>query len=248
MTTKQPKTPPKISVRIWEPLVKQFDGAIRASGLRRDAYLDKVLEIELPRLDSEVCLPNSPVAQAYIAAKLDALERKLVSFTLKPELVGQLNAICERKRIVRDAFFNRLYLLLAAKSGVIDRLMFAGNGEWRNEVWSERRNDGPFFQNCFHPLRGVIDPLWAIRTGLEDLLEGLEEVPNPNGEGTIFVDRNALHGGIRPPAMVYTVPWSTEFKDVVDLSGFNCYLADWEVPGTSEQVTAAKSLDDILAL
>ena len=247
MATKQPTTPPKISVRIWEPLVKQFDTAIRESCLRRDAYLDAVLKVEMPRLDADVSLPNSPAAHAYIAARLDTLDRKLVSFTLKPELVAQLNAICERKRIVRDAFFNRLYMLLAARIGVIDRLMFAGEDDWRTEVWSEHRNDGPFFQNCFHPLRGEIDPLWAIRTGLEDALDGLAEVPNPNGEGMMLVDRNALHGGIRPPAMVYTVPWSAQFKDV-DLTGFNCYLADWEVPGTPEQVAAAKSLDDILAL
>jgi len=247
MSAKQPSTPPKISVRIWEPLVKQFDAAIKDSCLRRDAYLEAVLSVELPRLDAEVCLPNSPVAHAYIAGKLDALDRKLVSFTLNQKIIDQLNTICERKRIVRDAFFNRLYMLLAAKSGVIARLMFAGDDDWRKEVWSERRNDGPFFQNCFHPLRGEIDPLWAIRTGLEDALEGLEEVPNPHGEGVLLVDRNSIHGGIRPPELVYTVSWNTQFKDV-DLSGFNCYLADWEVPGTPEQKAAAKTLDDILGL
>ena len=246
MEAKDLKTPAKISVRIWEPLVKQFDLAIRDSCLRRDAYLDKVLEVELPYLDAEVCLPNSPVAHTYIAAKLDALERKLVSLTLREDLIAQVNAICERKRIVRDAFFNRLFMLLTAKSGVIDRLMFAGDDEWRTEVWSERRNDGPFFDNCFSPLRGVIDPLWAIRTGLEDDKEQLEEVPNPVGDGTIRVDRNAFHGGIRPPMRVYTVTWGQQFKDV-DLSGFNCYMADWEVPGTPEQVAASKTLDDILA-
>ena len=245
MATKQPKLPPKISVRIWEPLIKAFDGAIRESCLRRDAYLDKVLEVELPRLDAEVSIPNSPVAQAYIAAKLDTLDRKLVSFTLRPDLVEQLNTVCERKRIVRDAFFNRLYLLLAAKNGVIDRLMFPGYDEWRTEVWSERRNDGPFFQNCFHPLRGEIDPLWAIRTGLEDALEGLVEIPNPHGEGVLLVERDPFHGGVRPPQMVYTTPWKDQFKDV-DLSGLNCFLPDWDVPGTPEQVAAAKTLDDIL--
>lgn len=247
MATKQPKTPPKISVRIWEPLVKQFDSAIRDSCLRRDAYLDAVLAVEVPRLDAEVSLPNSLIAQTFIAARLDALERKLVSFTLKPELIERLNAICERKRIVRDAFFNRLYMLLTAKAGVIDRLMFAGDDEWRTEVWSERRNDGPFFQNCFHPLRGEIDPLWAIRTGREDARKGLEAVTNPSGEGTIQVERGPFHDGIRPPSLVYTVSWNDQFKNV-DLTGFNCYLPDWEVPGTPEQVAFDKSLDDILAL
>ena len=82
---------------------------------------------------------------------------------------------------------------------------------------------------------------------LEDMLEGLEAVPNPSGEGTIQVERGPFHEGIRPPSLVYTVSWSDQFKDV-DLSGFNCYLPDWEVPGTPEQVAADKSLDDILAL
>jgi hypothetical protein len=162
-------------------------------------------------------------------------------------VVAQVNAICERKHIVRDAFFNRLYLLLAAKSGVIDKLLFGGASDWRAVVWSEHRNDGPFFQNCFHPLRSEIDPLWAIRAGLEAALEGLEEIPNPQGDGTILVERNPIHGGIRPPSLVYTVTWAQQFKDV-DLTGFNCHMPDWEVPGTPEQVAAAKSLDDILAL
>ncbi len=247
MEAKDLKSPAKISVRIWEPLVKQFDRAIRESCLRRDAYLDKVLEVELPHLESEVSLLNSPVAHAYVAAKLDALDRKLVSLTLREELIAQVNTICERKRIVRDAFFNRLFMLLTAKSGVIDRLMFGGDDKWRREVWSERRNDGSFLENCFNPLRGEIDPLWAIRAGLEDALEGLERVPNPEGGDTLLVDRDALHGGIRPPSMVYTVTWGQQFKDV-DLSGFNCYMADWEVPGTPEQVAATKTLDDILVL
>ena len=120
MATKTLKTPPKISVKIWRPIIDKLDQKLDAACLRRDAYLNKVLENELPWLDSEVSLANSPAAQAFVAARLDQLDRKLVSLTLRPELIEQLNDICQRKRIVRDAFFNRLFLLLALKPKGID--------------------------------------------------------------------------------------------------------------------------------
>ncbi len=127
----------KTSVKIWRPIIEKLDAKMEAACLRRDAYLNKLLEIELDRLDREVSIPNSTEAQSLIAARLDHLDRKAVSLSIRCDLLDKLNDICGRKRIVRDAFFNRVFLLLAASSKVIDRLMFPGEPNWRSLIWEE---------------------------------------------------------------------------------------------------------------
>lgn len=243
------QTPPKISVKIWRPIIEKLDKKIEAACLRRDAYLNRVLETELPELDREVSIPSSPVAQAFIAARLDELDRKLVSLTLRPDLVQQLNEICERKRIVRDAFFNRVFLLLATGSKQIDALFFGDYAdEWRRKVWSEYRNEGPFFQNGFSPLDPAIDPFWAIRVGLELYPDGKpEEWTEPETGKTIQVQRDLFSGGVYPLNSVYTDPFGQQFKNV-DLTGMNCYLPDWKVPGSEAAAARQKELDEILSL
>jgi hypothetical protein len=138
MATKTLATAPKISVKIWRPIIDALEKKIEAACLRRDAYLNKILEIELRLLDKEVSIPNSQESYDYVFKQLDALDRKLVSLALPPELTQQLNEICRRKRIVRDAFFNRLFLLLAASPKIIDVLLFGTEAkEWRKAVWNE---------------------------------------------------------------------------------------------------------------
>ena len=110
MAAKILKTIPKISVKLWRPIIEKFDLKIEAACLRRDSYLNKVLEVELDWLDHEVSVPNSQASYEYVFSCLDQLDRKLVSLALSPQLTERLNEICSRKRIVRDAFFNRIFL------------------------------------------------------------------------------------------------------------------------------------------
>lgn len=245
MTTKTLKTPPKISVKIWRPIIDKLDQKLDAACLRRDAYLNKVLENELPWLDSEVSLANSPAAQAFVAARLDQLDRKLVSLTLRPELIEQLNDICQRKRIVRDAFFNRLFLLLALKPKGIDTLFFSAvRDEWKEELWRDTKTDRNFWLNGLYPLEPVIAPFWAIRAGLEIYAEstGSEEYQDPDTGKTIRVQRE--YEAVSPLNSVYTAFFSNELKDT-DLTGLNCHVPDWRVPDTAA-AAKRKELDDLL--
>jgi hypothetical protein len=220
----------KISTRIWRPLVEKLDKKIEASCLRRDLYLSRVLRVEIPYLDEEITEPNSPAANTYIATQLDTLERKLVTLSLEADLVDQLDDVCYRKKINRDSFFNRLFLLLCASPKLIDILFFEGDPSWRGEVWSERRNDGPFFQNIFHPLDQDIDPFWAIRTGLEQVSLRPETVDS------------------LPPSscLVYTSHFPSMGK--TNLAGMNTYLPDYLLPGHPSQVAATKDLDELLGV
>jgi hypothetical protein len=246
MTTKTLKTVPKISVKIWRPIIKKLDAKLEAACLRRDAYLNRVLEVELDRLDSEVSIPNSQASYNYISEKLDELDRKLVSLALPQDLTTRLNEICSRKRIVRDAFFNRLFLLLAAAPQTIDRLLFDGVGsEWRTDVWSEYKHDGQFFQNGIYPLEASIDPFWAIRAGLDMYNEGseIEEHVDPVSGMTSRTKR--VFETDSPADSLYATVFTMKV-DGNDLLGLNCSLPDCLIPGHDAQKQLQRTLDEIL--
>jgi hypothetical protein len=247
VATKTLKTVPKISVKIWRPIIDKLEQKIDAACLRRDAYLAKVLEVELDWLDQEVSIPNSKGSYDFVFQKLDQLDRKLVSLALPPELTQRLNEICTRKRIVRDAFFNRVFLLLAASPKVVDSLVFGGaNDRWRTDVWSENKHDGPFFQNGFYPLEPMIDPFWAIRNGLElySSDEGLEDYVEPTTGKTIRV-HTTLAGDRVPADSLYTTIFEKKVMGK-DLLGLSCYMPDWRIPGTGAERDHQVKLDELL--
>lgn len=249
MSKQDPKPVQKISVKIWRPIIDKLDAKIEASCLRRDAYLAKLLEGELAELDREVCLPNSQAAHDHIFEELDKLDRKLVSLALPPALAERLKEICARKRIVRDAFFNRLFLLLAASPKAIDVLFFSSwADDWRAEVWSEYKNEGPFFQNGFYPLESAVDPFWAMRCALE-LAEAdsgkVDRIVDPTTgvEGKVTRD---LCGEVVPVESLYTKVLDKKVGND-SLIGLSCHLPDHLVPGhTAERAHNAK-LDELLA-
>lgn len=246
MATKELKTVPKITVKIWRPIIDKLETSLDAQCLRRDAYLAKVLQVELDHLDAEVSIPNSQASYDYVFEQLDRLDRKPVSLALPPDLTQRLNEICGRKRIVRDSFWNRLFLLLAVSPRIIDTLLFSGEGkEWRAMVWKKFRGDMGAFENTFYPLNDGIDPFWFIRAALDLYAEGsaLEDYVEPITGKTIQVERS-LTGEITPPNSFHT----TLFNQTVSghqLLGLNCYLPDSLIPGHEAQMARAK-LDDIL--
>lgn len=241
----------KISVKLWHPLIDTLSEKLDAACLQRDAYLSKVLEAELEHLDKEVPLPNSESARAFIAQRLRDLRGNLVpvSLALRPDLVERLNDICERKRIVRDAFFNRLLLLLVAPPVHIDRIFFPDHNDWnwRQEVWSEYRPE-PFFENTFNPIGHAIDPIWPIRAGIEIYNQNEELVDHldPLSGATLRVQKSAA-GFIEPALSVYSAYIEPTFSKKTDISGFNCYVPDHRVPGHEAQKREQETLDEWLS-
>jgi hypothetical protein len=248
MTPKVLKTIPKISVKIWPPIIKRLADKVDAACLRRDAYLSRVLAIELDRLDDEVSIPNSEASFKYVFACLEQLHGKPVSLALPSDLTRRLSEICDRKRIVRDAFFNRIFLLLAASAKDIDVLFFSDSPDnWRTEIWSENRNDGPFFQNGFYPLEPVIDPFWAIRSGIEMYSENteLEDYVEPSSGKIIRIQRDRTVG-ISPAESLYTIVLDRKGRRG-NLLGMNCYMPDWRIPGTDAAEDVQAKTTELLA-
>lgn len=248
MSKQDPKPVQKISVKIWRPIIDKLDAKIEASCLRRDAYLAKVLEGELTELDREVCLPNSQAAHDHVFEELDKLDRKLVSLALPPALAERLKEICSSKRIVRDAFFNRLFLLLAASPKAIDALFFSSwTEDWRSQVWSEYKHEGPFFQNGFYPLEAAVDPFWAMRCALE-LAESeqgsVDRIidPTTGSEGKVIRD---ISGEVVPVENLYTKVLDKKIgKD--SLVGMSCHFPDHLIPGHAAEKVRNAKLDELL--
>lgn len=244
MSTNISKTIPKITVKIWRPILEKLDVKLDAACLRRDAYLIRLLEGEIDYLDKEVSIPNSQASYAHVAKQLDHFDRKPVSLALPSELTSRLNEICDRKRIVRDAFFNRLFLLLAASPKTIDKL-FLLDDDWRTNVWIEWKHDGPFFQNGFYPLEASIDPFWAIRAALDINAEDTgadEAIDSPNGKS-----RKVMHllNTMSPAASVYANVFTTKV-DQHNLIGLSCSLPDWQIPGHKAETEMRRTLDDLI--
>ncbi len=169
MATKELKTTPKISVKIWRPILDKLDKKLESTCLRRDAFLGKLLKSEVEMLDQEVSIPNSQESYEYVFRELDKLDRWPVSLALPSEISARLNEVCATKRIVRDAFFHRLFLLLAASNDQIDTLIF-GPGklghEWCGEVWRQLNYSSANFEDGFYPLGAVTEQPSAHRLPL----------------------------------------------------------------------------------
>lgn len=242
------RTEQKISVKIWRPLIGRFNEKIKAACLRRDPYLASVLMHELPLLDREISVPNSTAAEAFVSDRLDQLDRKLVSLALPPTLTAHLTDICTRKRVVRDAFFNRMFFLLAAQPRLLDALLFPDDPHWRTEIWSEHRNDGPFFQNGFYPLEPEINPFWALRTALDvraEREESVEDYVDPASGNKVRVMRD-LTGAVMTVPGIYSTVIEVPIGQT-ELLGLSCFLPDSRIPGTPAAQALHSKLDELLA-
>lgn len=218
------KTPlRKVSVRVWRPLARKLEDQMERACIRRDAYLNRVLEVELPELATELRVANTAAGRDFIATHLDRLDRKLMTLTLQEHLVVRLDELAASLNFPRDAFVNRLLFLLVAEDEQIDRIFFDGDRSWRTEVWSERKHDGPFFRNVFKPLDPEIDPFWAIRAAVE-LIEARAHTP---------------------AASIYGWPITGETYPGVDLYGLNCHWPDSWLSAAEDELPV--SLDDLLA-
>ena len=231
----------KIGIRVWTPLLEKFGQRLRSACLRRDSYLTKVLQGELDELDGEISEPNSEAARQFITTRLDALPRKLMTLTLPEELVRRLDDICERKRIVRDSYFNRLLFLLLGDRERVNHLFFEDNGGWLQDVFE--RTDFPYSDvpDLLDPIPDFRDPFAMIRLGLEVThsrltKEETEEFGNVRDSDT-WLSRHKI----------YTAPITQATFPKIDLSGLNVYLPDRLVPGTAEHHKRETLFDDLLA-
>lgn len=243
MADHQTRTTTKISVKIWQPILDKLEEKLEAACLSRDKYLAQVLATELHYLDQEVSVPNSEASRKFVASQLEQIPRKPVSLVLPSDLAARLGEICERKHIVRDAFWNRVLLLLTARPALIDKLLFDGI-DWLPHVWEEFKDDEALFRARCYPLNGAIDPFWAMRAAFDIYAreEVAEDYLDPDTKETRKVKREL--DVVVPLDSLYAIRF-TQPLNKHDLTGLSCYLPDCELPWTDAQKPRRLSLDDL---
>ncbi len=113
----------KITVKIYEPLLRDFDCQIDKLFIKRDAFLNAMIQKEVQHLASEMegklLTPN---AKRYISGELKRMGTTQVNVVVDKTTADELNAIVKTSNMVRDAFINRLIMLLRSSSALLSHL------------------------------------------------------------------------------------------------------------------------------
>lgn len=230
----------KITVQAWRPIFERFDASIERACLRRDAWLARVLDREIDMLDREVPYPNAEAARKLVSERLARLDRKLVSIKLPLATIARLDALCLRSRIVRDAFFNRLFLLLASGKWVDP--LFGFDDDWWRPSWEDPGNDLGSLDALLYPLGAAINPLALRRDAFErrsDGAEFLDVVDTASGvHYRVIANESAKSGFVLPPTL-YNWYLDMKLSGNRDLVGLNTFISHEQL----EELTAPDTSD-----
>jgi len=163
----------KITVKLYEPLLDNFTKQMESAFLKRDAFLNHVIRGELAYLEREMTgLRQSSVARLHVSRSLKRLGTKTVNITVDKEVAARLKAVVEESNMVRDAFLNRLIMLLRSTDEVLDFFQVP------LEVNSSGLRDAPGLSTS---------PLTAIEQIIGDPLSYLRTVAQQHGPGDLYL-------------------------------------------------------------
>lgn len=159
----------KITVKICEPLLHSFSKKINSCFIKRDSFLNHVLKKEIPRLAKSMKdLEQTNKARAYISGELKRLGITPVNIVVDKDLANELNIIVKKSNISRDAFINRLILLLNADYKILRILGLPI--EMNSNEYDYVKNIEP------SPLTGIAsmmeDPLFYLHHAMEEYSGG----------------------------------------------------------------------------
>lgn len=113
----------KITFKIYEPLLAEFDKRIRAAFIKRDAFLNHMLKTETRSLSDELGgRILSAKARRYISRELQRLGTKTINVVVDKSTAADLNETVKRHNLVRDAFLNRLIMFLLSRDHLLSYL------------------------------------------------------------------------------------------------------------------------------
>lgn len=159
----------KITVKIYNNLLKAFDGDIERFCFKRDAFLNHMIKIETPNLAEEMKgLRLSSSARRHVSKELKRMGTTQINVLVEKETAEALNAVVDECNMVRDAFINRLIIYLRSSNSLLD---FFGlpraiaTSEY--EGWIEHMPTSPFgaLGSMFN------DPLYYLRTAAMERFE-----------------------------------------------------------------------------
>ena len=113
----------KITAKIYKPLLNNFNKQVDSLFLKRDAFLNSMIKGEVQHLASDLEGKKLSVrAKRYIAGELKQMGTVQVNIVVDKYTADQLNAIVNETNIVRDAFLNRLIMLLRSSPTLLNYL------------------------------------------------------------------------------------------------------------------------------
>lgn len=171
----------KITAKIFLPLIKNFNEQLSALHIKRDSFLNSMLQSEIKYLAAEMEGKKlSKNAKKYIAGELKRMGKdrlETVNIVVDKDVADALNKIVESSNLVRDAFINRLILLLRSSDEFLN-LMELPTSLTASEF------DAAEYMPC-SPLKTIesvmSNPLYYLRIASEERFgKGLYELELPS--------------------------------------------------------------------
>lgn len=225
----------KVLVNVYEPVIAIMKHKLDAACLKRDAYLDKALHIEAGFLREEVTTPNSDKAKSYIADNLKQIKLKQLNLLLSTETVELINEVCKEKNIPRDAFINRVFLLLIASDNVLMAL-FGHNVNTKDYLESG--------------LDGFVHDDFIDRPNILDSVEEFVSISPFFRLRLLICDNLKLYSYAFKKNYLSMLPDEYAFLKTDNTLGFNTLMSDEEVleqEALDKSINSNVQLDKLLA-
>jgi hypothetical protein len=117
------ETTTKITVTISIEQYENLDVILKRLFIKRDDFVNHMIKIEVPKLVEELAgRSQSAVARRHIAAQLKKMGTRKLNIVVEKETAKALNEVANRCNMVRDAFLNRLFLLLESSDWLLAHL------------------------------------------------------------------------------------------------------------------------------
>lgn len=106
----------KIMITVLTPVMDRLNKKIEGLMLRRDSYLNSVLDSEIDCLEKEITNTNSEPARDYLLSQLKMMPTKSISIALDKKLIERIDTVCKKINVARDCWINRVLFFLAAEA------------------------------------------------------------------------------------------------------------------------------------
>lgn len=232
---------------VWEDLFSLFSNKLDGCFIKRDAFLNHVISVELDNLKKGLKgRKNSVHAKKHIASNLSELGTKTINVVVDKQVAKDLNSIVKEHNLVRDAFINRLLLLLSFPDNIISYMF-----DVRLVQVVERFNPEHNYVDMDPPPRTFIDALEFIQSSpnryIQDELDLLYEDDSTDLQGNLYTK------SLDVESIIERLEGSKQrdfFQRLEDhAAALSCYLEDSaEIPNTTAWKKNQEAIDKLKSL
>ena len=206
-----------MSLRLQPALWAGYSADLKESFIRSSDFLNHVLKAEIPHFLSELegRQPLSSDAHRYIAGEVKRVGPIAVSIELETTTAELVNNAMKQTNVVRDAFFNRLLLLLRSRPQLLRHMgVPISLGDLRFSDWKT--------------VLGSISPVERLKEAVHDPLYFVRESLLENGNDGPYLHHIEIKFNDKPSAFAtcylepHEVPdseekrkWDTEIEDLI---------------------------------